>query len=247
MHDFLVGLFAVSGFVAIIATVAAGVLLIYGIRRLVYALKGEPYKPLLGSGKSSDYEHQDVSEGSTADSVASVFRRYHRVDVVGKYAHSGLTALESCQTKTENFKSVLDNKFESSSLSWSKFSVAADSVEDAILRNCALLANRIQVFDYEDYRRTERLFKPTIYRKDQPPADATQEQKLRLFNNSLSEMDTILASNERLLLELDKLTSALGTLNDINFNSESDRLVEEIRTLTEETKYYRQGLQQLQG
>ncbi|MBQ9002098.1 MAG: hypothetical protein IJ087_09625 [Eggerthellaceae bacterium] len=233
----LMGLLVAAGVVGLVIVVAIVAGLVYGIRRAGYALKGEPYKPLLGSKKERPYQHQDLDEGATAESIANVLRNYSRVDVVGRYAKAGLGALEDEERKTSSFTAILNSKFSPSSLSWGKFAVAADATHEAILKNCASLANRVQVFDHEEFRRVESTRRSISYRTGEK-SDPTLAEKRRLFQTSLSEMDAILLSNDRLLLELDKLTAEIGKINDAETTENSDRIVEEIRKLAEETKYY---------
>ena len=52
-------------------------------------------------------------------------------------------------------------------------------------------------------------------------------------------LDKLIASNEKLLVELDKLSIELGKLTDADAVAETEGIVEEIRTLAEETKYYK--------
>ena len=56
------------------------------------------------------------------------------------------------------------------------------------------------------------------------------------------EMQAICDRNDKLLLELDKLTAELQTLDDAGSSAKSDQLIEEIRQLSAETKYYRNAL-----
>ena len=219
--------------------------LIYGVRRGVYALQGKPYQPLLGSGKKNEYAHQDVDAGATAESIASVFRRNLNVKGTGPYARAGMAALSGSERKAANFHAVLDNKFQPGSITWQKFAGAADATRQAVVRNCAELANDIQLFDYEDYQRFERERRKTTYRKDAPTLQTTQIEKQGLFHQQMVEMQAICDRNDKLLLELDKLTSELHTLDDTGSSARSDQLIEEIRSLSAETKYYRDALDDL--
>ena len=231
-----------AAFLGLASTAALIFALIYGVRRGVYALKGEPYRPLLGSGSASEYQHQDVDAGSTADSIATVFRRNLSVKGVAPYARSGMAALSSADRKAANFQAVLDSKFEPGSITWQKFAGAANATREAVVRNCAELANDIQLFDYEDYSRSERARRKATYRKDAPVLQTTQIEKQSLFHSQMAEMQAICDRNDKLLLELDKLTAELHTLDDTGSSAKSDQLIDEIRTLAAETKYYRDAL-----
>ena len=234
---------AMAVFLGLAGSAALIFALIYGARRGVYALKGEPYRPLLGPGKQNQYQHQDVDSGSNSDSIKSIFRRNLNVKGVGPFARSGMEALSGAERKSANFRAVLDNKFEPGSITWQKFAGAADATSQAVLRNCAELANDIQLFDYEDFSRSERARRKATYRSDAPVLQTTQIEKQSLFHTQMVEMQAICDRNDKLLLELDKLAAELDKLGDIGASAESERLVEEIRQLTEETKYYKQGLE----
>ncbi len=237
--EVLVGLLIATGVVAFVIAVVVIALIVWGIRRAYYSFKGDEYRPLIGGKVQHEYEHQDVSNGATSASIERVLRRYQRVETVGKYAHAGISALESERKKTANFYGVLEGKFPKTSLSYSKFSVAAEATHDTILRNCASLANRVQVFDFVEYRRVERAHRNSKYRTDVAPSEM-QLEKYNLMHASIDEMDAIIASNDKLLLELDKLTAEIGLIDNVDTTERSEEIVEEIRTLIDETKYYRQ-------
>ena len=232
-----IGLAIIFGVISLVVVgfIVAGI--VYGIRRATYALKGESYKPLLGSKKQREYSHQDVESGATSASVAGVLKDYSRTDVVGRYAQAGLAALENAEHKTKSFTSIVDSKFQPHSLSWDKFAVAGDATFEAILKNCAALANRVQVFDHEEFRRTERTRRSISYRIGEKP-DPTLPERQRLFQTSLSEMDAILISNDKLLFELDKLTAEISKINNSEATENSESIIAEIRSLADETKYY---------
>ena len=239
----LLTLAAVTGVFAlvVVAVIIGGV--VWGIRRAVYAIKGEEYRPLLRGKTDHEYEHQDVDAGATANSIANVLKRYTRAVVVGKRAQAGLAALDNDKRKCAAFHAVLDKKFQPGSLSWEKFASAGDLTHDAILRNCASLANRVQVFDRTGYQAQKRELghRSSTWRAQRDETaiiDPAAAEKQRVLQAGLDEMDALLASNDRLLTELDKLTFALGKLTDADSSADGERIVEEIRTLIDETKYY---------
>lgn len=240
MFGSLILLAVIAGTVGITAAGAAVFGIVYAARRGAYALQGKPYRPLLTAGNG--YEHQDIDNGANEASIRSIFKRYLQTSGVSKYARSGITALDSAERKTVNFHAILDNKFEPGSITWEKFSVAATAAREGVLRNCAELANAIQAFDHADYRRLEQMRRRSLFITT-AQLDATQQEQWRLYQVKLSQMQSIENSTEKLLLELDKLAAELDKLDDVASSTESERLVEEIRQLTEETKYYKQGLE----
>ena len=239
----LVNLVTFVGGALVVSLVAVVFAIVWCVRRAAYALQGKEYKPLLGDKTKHEYEHQDVDEGASAESVKRVLKRYQRASVVGKRAQAAVTALEDEERKSAAFRAVLDRKFQPGSLSWDKFAVAADMTHDAILRNCAALANRIQVFDRAGYQKKELGHRSSTWR-ERDQEDPQSAEKQLVLQEGLDQMDALLASNERLLTELDKLTIELGKLTDADSNADGERIVEEIRTLIDETKYYGQQVGQ---
>lgn len=217
------------------AAVVVGTL--YGIRRLIFAAKGEPYVPLLQSGRKPPYQYLDVDTNVTADSIARILRKYAATDVVGVYAKAALDALERENTKNASFNGVLDSKFTKGSISWEKFASAASGTHEAVVRNCAMLANRVQSFDYANYRAIERLYRRAPWKHDALPTPAQAEQR-RLYQQQIGDMNALITSNDNLLVELDKLAAELSRLDSIDTSDGSTRMLEEIRTLIDETKYY---------
>jgi hypothetical protein len=148
---------------------------------------------------------------------------------VGDLARSGINALESVGHKRESFYATLDAKFKPGSISWDRFAVGADTAFTAIVRSTAQLANGIQAFDSDEYRRVER---------QGASLDATQQERLGMLHGRLDGMKEIVAGNQRMLLELDKLEAELGKLESDERAGQSEDILAEIRTLTDEMKYY---------
>ena len=238
--DILLAIVLVVLAVAVLPAVAGVFAVFYIGRRIYYAVSGKEYVPLFSGSKQPKYDHQDVEAGSTVETVRKVLNDYAKYDTVGKFAREGRAQLDGVARKSEAFFAILDNKFQSGSLSWDKFAVGADTVQQAVLNNCASLANRIQTFDRADYRKLNRLRRDNQL-KNSAPLNATQEEKLAMLEASLAEMDGIIATNDQLLLEFDKLMAELDKLQNADFNEEGERLLQEIRTLIEETRYYQQA------
>jgi len=235
---FLSGVLVFAGILGLIVLVLVVLAIIYIVRRVMFAVRGEDYVPLIQrKQKQRPYEHQDIDAGSTADSISDILRRYQQNEMVGIYARKALSNLGDMNRKTTYLHSVLDAKFQHGSISWEKFAVAADAAEKAILRNCSALANRIQTFDSAEYKRLERAER--LAERDRGPAlNATDAEKHALMRSVVADMEAIEQSNAQLLLGLDKLSAELGKLADVDTNEKSERIVDEIRTLIDETKYY---------
>ena len=183
-----------------------------------------------------DFRQLDVERG-TADQAIHVMEKYSKADLVGPIAQSAKAQLESAQTKQAALHSIIGRKFPKGSLSYDKFASAVDAAVATIVKNNLILANRIQTFDVKDYRRTEQLIASGSYRKDNVP-DEIQEERAQVHASNKETLDAIVTANEKLLLELDKFSSEVGKMDVDDATGANDAMVQEIRELIEQTKYY---------
>lgn len=184
------------------------------------------------------YEHLDTSGELDSGELSYVLGRYKSDPVVGSYASSALDELEQAARKKKSLYDIVSSKFEKHSLTWDKFVAVIDSAVQTVNKNTALLANRVQAFDVEDYTHMKRLMTSGDYVNDSIP-DELQVEKWNLMQTNLGDMRNIVAANENLLLELDKFAVEISQLESSANSEENNRMIEEVRTLVEETKYYR--------
>ena len=180
------------------------------------------------------YDHLSVDEGDTADDITRVLRAYTNDAAVGSYASATIENLRSSAHYQRSFYTELDGTFGHGTISWTKFAAPADSAFDTILRNSALLANRVQAFDSAGYARLGQLAN-----QGKLIGDATRSQRLVLLQQTLDSIAQIQEANERLLLELEKLSYELAQLSGPAAGGRSDDLLEELQTLVDQTKFYR--------
>ena len=217
MMNVVLGIFGVAfvGFILFI------VLIVWAVRKAMSAAKNV--------GKPPEYEHVDTDGSISEEHVKAILKKYTHRYGVGDLARSGIDALESVSRKRESFYAALDAKFKPQTISWDRFAVGADTAFTAIVRGTAQLANGIQAFDSDEYRRMER---------QANTLDATQQERLGMLQGRLDGMKEIVAGNQRMLLELDKLEAELGQLESDERAGQSEDILAEIRTLTDEMKYY---------
>lgn len=218
--------------------------IVYATRRGYYALKGEPYRPLLKSGSQREVKLLEAGTMSDEGEVRSILKRNMQTYGAGQYARAGLDALDGAERKAKSFHAVLDAKFQPGSLTWNKFAGASDGTKGAVVRTCAELANAIQTFDHADYRRLEQNMRRARF-NSKYQLDATQLEQHGLLQSKLGEMQALVTRCEKMLLELDKLAIELNKLGDAGTSAESERLIEEIRSLSAETEYYKQRLDEM--
>ena len=190
------------------------------------------------SQRPKSYEYLDVDSGATPEHISKVMRTYVDDMVVGTYAQDVIDALDAAEFRKRSLHGEIDSKFAEGSISWSRFANTADSALDAIVRNCALLANRVQAFDTVEYVRLEQFFRSGGHSGDEA-SDRARLQRWKLLEDTRKEMDDIRATNEGLLLELGKLSAELGKLTSTVSHDESAQIAEEVSKLVDETKYYK--------
>lgn len=188
--------------------------------------------------RPKSYEYLDIDAGATPEHIAQVMRNYVDDAVVGTYAQDVVDALDSAEFRKRSLHAEIDSKFTEGSISWSRFANTADSALEAIVRNCALLANRVQAFDTVEYARLEQFFRSGGHSGDEA-SDRARLQRWKLLEDTRREMDDIRATNEGLLLELGKLSAELGKLTSTVSHDQSTQIAEEVSKLVDETKYYK--------
>ena len=184
--------------------------------------------------EQADYVHLDVDRGADAAAITEVMRRYEGDAILGERATAVIETLKSADRRCKSLFATLDGTFQRNTISWDRFATPAQAGLDTILRNAATLANRIQAFDTVSY---QRLVRDAERLHDE--RSASREERLRLYREMLGKLDALQETNDGLLLELDKLSSELSQVSGTD--DASDLIIEEIRRLVDEAKYYRQA------
>ena len=190
------------------------------------------------AAKHRDYVRLDVDRGSTPADITRVMRDYTSDPVVGEHAQGVIDTLESVELRRQSIFAEIDGTFQHGSISWDKFAAPAQAGIASILRNSALLANRIQSFDTSRYLRLKRE-EDRVGSRASDEVNASHADRLKHFEETLASLDAIQETNDNLLMELDKLTVELSSISGSETSSKSDYIIEEIHRLVEEAKYYR--------
>lgn len=190
------------------------------------------------SPQQVDYVRLDVESGCTPDKVIEVMSAYVSDPVMGERAEAVIQTMRSLKRRRQSLAAELDGTFQHGSLSWEKFAGPINAALDSLMRNSALLGNRIQAFDSTAY---VRLFKSV--QRDQMGGEhagyANRAERLRLYQEMLASIDALQETNDALLLELDKLASELGDIQRDGGSAAESATLDEIRRLVDEAKYYR--------
>ena len=183
------------------------------------------------------YAYFDTNGDLAAKDIIKALENYTNKQVIGGHARSGIAQLNKCEHKMKNIEGLLSSKFQEGSITYDKFVGAVDSAEQTILRNTALLANKVQAFDVTEYSDLSRAFRTGSYLTDGIPNEV-QVQKMNLAEANLADMQNVVSANERLLVEMEKFAQELSLLEN-NANAEKNNIMlEEIQTLVAQTKYY---------
>ena len=177
------------------------------------------------------------SENLSTDEVKLALNSFEKTSVVGPLAKQGIGEIESAGRKRAQLVETISNKFEEGSLTWHKFTDVVDAATGAIVHNCALLAQRIQSFDVEDYNKNARNTITGLFNRSTVPESLRQERR-QVYEANLADLRDIIAANERLLLELDKFSLEMRQLEASENAEQNVNLLEEVNTLVEQTRYY---------
>ena len=145
--------------------------------------------------------------------------------------------LERAEKYIRSFDDILAVKFSKGSMSYDKYASVIDTAIQAVIRNAALLASRIQMFDEEGYYKIRSLIDTGEYRKDDID-DSLQEQKDELYQANYRSIIDMVNLNEKILLQLDHLSSEISSLDSSTLEQDNNVILDEISTLIHDTQYY---------
>ncbi len=160
------------------------------------------------------------------DEVIPVLEQYLETPYVADVAAETLEQIRSASRKRARLRKIISVQFAEGSMSWDKFCNLVDLAERTILRNSALVANGIQSFDLQGYKKAKR-------------TGNEHDERIELYNKSLASMQEVIQANERVLLEMAKLEIELSQLEADDTREEAGETIEELQGLIEETRYYR--------
>ena len=174
-----------------------------------------------------------LEENASQEKIAAIAQKYVDDEALGTRAQGVLDTFANCDMRRKAIQSVLEDEFEPSSLTWERYNAPVEVAFDRVLQNAVQIVNRMQAFDSKEYLRMGRLERAGAYKEDSP-----ETNRLSLMRATLDEMDEFQSTNDRLLVELEKLQSELMVLSGAGYESDTDEIIAEIRKLADDTKYY---------
>lgn len=197
---------------------------------------GEKEKAQAAPGASAPASSPDTGDDEIRrkiDAARATLSEYAGSDVVGSIARTAAAELTLLERKREVVLDIVAERFGRASMTYSKFASVVETTASTIADNSAALANKIAVFDLDEYRRA-RYYHASGVECDDPLLEA----KWELFSSTKDSMNDIVDANERLLLELERFAVEMGRGDEEGVGKKSDDLVEEIRQLTSDLKFY---------
>lgn len=179
------------------------------------------------------FSYLDVGTGTTRDEIVAVLEPRREDEVVGDSSGCIITALGRADFARDGIVTLMEREFGRESLTWDKFAAPVNAALNDIYENSARAANLIQVFDTNAYQRLLRLDKA-----NQLVDGSQQANQLSAMRASLQEVHELVAANEGMLEELNRLQSELSKLSGSHQDGTSEEIAEEIRGLAEDTKQY---------
>lgn len=183
---------------------------------------------LLRTPKKIPISIEDVPD---LERAKAILKRYREGAYFGSTARTASTQLDRIFKCRQRLSDLISQKFPPGTMSWDKFYSIIQTAENSAIKNVVTMANRMQLFDEEEYDRLKH------YKEDSIPDDI-QEEQIRLYQKNLDDIRSVITLNEKILVKLDALSLELSTSESVGDAALNDELLLEIERLTSETKYY---------
>lgn len=134
---------------------------------------------------------------------------------------------ERMEKKSEQLDQALKSYFGSSRISYAKFASTINGGIDVFDENVARILSRIRIFDAEGYE--------NLYKKHQEYTDA-----IKPYQASFKAVGQDLETNEEILKRFDQLLLEVNRLSDPHADLDQLPAMQELSTLVDQTKLYRQ-------
>lgn len=218
-------IFLVSALIIIVVVVAATILIILLIHK---------------DDKKVVKAKAALSEGDT-EKLGMVLASYRGKYGIGSIAEIASRQVTNIEKKGPQLLHMIGEKFEKGSMSYDRFYGPVSNGIDTVRQNSLSLAHLLEGFDDQDFQKLAKLMETGEYRHDMID-DEIQKERYLIYQNSLSEMERIVSTNERMLLVLDRISVELSKLQTNQIDEEGSRILEEIEELSKTAKYYQSKL-----
>ena len=159
--------------------------------------------------------------------VKKILAAYRGGDRFGSMAQTVLDQLDRLDRSMTRLQGEIDRRFDKNTLSNDKYSAVINEANLSLVDNLISATRKIQFFDEGEYKRLQS------HQNDNIP-DEIQLKQLELYKQNEDAIQNVINTNEKLILQLDTLAVELNSPE----NGGED-LLEEIKKLTQEVKYYK--------
>ncbi len=146
-----------------------------------------------------------------------------------------LEQIRRFQKKEATINDILLQRFDSTEMSYLKFTGTINQVENVFFINIRSVINKLNAFDEEDYIRAAK-----SYNKTSTASDFIRT-KMSIYNEYITFVKGSVEDNEQILLKLDKVLLEISKLGSLQDGELEDMLaMKEMDELIQNTKWYRQ-------
>lgn len=191
-------------------------------------LKSSPTVKQL-TGGSGTYTYLEP-ETAPAWQIQLMLRGRKSDPVLGRHASDLSSSLDKVDFYEHAFESILESEFGSTSLTWARFKAPIDEAIRDVLATAARAANRMQMFDTEEYQRL------SAFGADPGSADA---ENLSVMMSTVADVSKMRDTDVRLIAGLERLYAALSSLPAERADDECQELLDDLRRLSGEAALYR--------
>ncbi|WP_282937253.1 hypothetical protein [Paenibacillus sp. RC67] len=175
-----------------------------------------------------------VKQIKTHEDYVEALTHYRRVKVLEKDIALALNQMERIVKKKETLLEILNQRFDSTELSYIKFFSVTQEVEKLFYLNVKSILNRLYVFDETEYQ-------SVISQKSAQLSPKILQERTVVYNDYMTFIKNSLSTNEEILLKLDKLILEISRLDSLELGDiEAMPCMQEIDSLIKQTKYYKQ-------
>ncbi|MCR8659867.1 hypothetical protein [Paenibacillus endoradicis] len=161
--------------------------------------------------------------------------QYRHNKVLKQEIDLSIDQLERMEKKKVTLHDILNERFETTELSYKKFAAVIIAVETLFLSNIKGIINKLNVFDASEL--SEFIAEP----RSASFSNKLMQQKFELHNEYVNYVKGYVGANEEILLKLDKLLLEISLLGSSDYRDvEEMPCMKEIDELIGQTKFYKQ-------
>ncbi|MNW32508.1 hypothetical protein D3C74_94510 [compost metagenome] len=174
-----------------------------------------------------------IKEIKTHEDYVEALYHYRRIRMLEDDVTLALSQLDRIRKKRDTLLDVLNQRFDSTELSYKKFASVTLEVEKLFYLNIRSILNRLSVFD-------ETEFESVMNQKNARFSTELLQERRTVYSEYLTFIKSSLATNEEIMLKLDKLLLEISRLDSFEPGDiENMPCMQEIDSLIKQTKLYK--------